>query len=106
MAEQRKKLRLGELLVQQGLLSADQLGIALARQRQKNIPIGRLLVRLGFITEASIRDIMARTVGQEAIDLAQVVADHEALKLVPQDFARRHRMPPIAYAGGQRLPRA
>src|SRR3990172_5040353 len=103
MAEQRKKLRLGELLVQQGLLSADQLGIALAEQKQNNIPIGRMLVRLGFITEAAIRDIMARTVGQEAIDLAQVVADHEALKLVPQDFARRHPMLPIAYDVEQRL---
>ncbi len=103
MAEQRKKLRLGELLVQQGLLTPDQLGIALAEQKQNNIPIGRMLVRLGFITEAAIRDIMARTVGQEAIDLAQVVADHEALKLVPQDFARRHRMLPIAYDVEQRL---
>ena len=103
MAEQRKKLRLGELLVQQGLLSADQLGIALAEQKQNNIPLGRLLVRLGFITEAAIRDVMARTVGQEAIDLAQVVADFEALKLVPQDFARRHRMLPIAYDVEQRL---
>ena len=97
MAEQRKKLRLGELLIQQGLLTPDQLGIALAEQRQDNIPIGRMLVRLGFITEAAIRDVMARTVGQEAIDLAHVVADHEALKLIPQDFARRHRMLPIAY---------
>ena len=103
MAEQRKKLRIGELLVQQGLLSADQLGIALAEQKQNNIPIGRMLVRLGFISEAAIRDIMARTVGQEAIDLAQVVADHEALKLVPQDFARRHRMLAIAYDVEQRL---
>ncbi len=103
MAEQRKKLRLGELLVQQGLLSADQLGIALAEQKQNNIPLGRLLVRLGFLTEAAIRDVMARTVGQEAIDLAQVVADFEALKLVPQDFARRHRMLPIAYDVEQRL---
>lgn len=64
MAEQRKKLRLGELLVQQGLVTPDQLGIALAEQKQNNIPIGRQLVRLGFITEAAIRDIMARTVGQ------------------------------------------
>ena len=103
MAEQRKKLRLGELLVQQGLLSADQLGIALAEQKQNNIPLGRLLVRLGFLTEAAIRDVMARTVGQEAIDLAQVVADFEALKLVPQDFARRHRMLPIAYDVEQRV---
>src|SRR5476649_1051200 len=101
MAEHRKKLRLGELLVQQGLVTTDQLGIALAEQRQNNLPIGRQLVRLGFITEAAIRDIMARTVGQESIDLAQVVADPEALKMVPQDFARRHRLLPIAYEIGR-----
>jgi type II secretory ATPase GspE/PulE/Tfp pilus assembly ATPase PilB-like protein len=97
MAEQRKKLRLGELLVQQGLITTDQLSIALAEQRNNNIPIGRLLVRLGFVTESAIRDIMARTIGQEAIDLAQVVADPEALKLVSQDFARRNRVLPIAF---------
>ncbi|MGH8618424.1 MAG: GspE/PulE family protein [Burkholderiales bacterium] len=97
MAEQRKKLRLGELLVQQGLITTDQLGIALAEQKHNNIPIGRLLVRLGFVTEAAIRDNMARTVGQESIDLSQVVADGDALALVPQDFARRHRLLPIAW---------
>ncbi len=97
MAEHRKKLRLGELLIQQGLISTDQLAIALAEQRNNNIPIGRLLVRLGFVTETAIRDIMARTIGQESIDLSQVVADVEALKLVPQEFARRNRVLPIAY---------
>ena len=97
MAELRKKLRLGELLVQQGLISTDQLAIALAEQRRSNIPIGRLLVRLGFVTETAIRDIMARSIGQESIDLSQVVADSEALKMVPQEFARRNRVLPIAY---------
>ncbi len=97
MAEQRKKLRLGELLVQQGLITKDQLAIVLAEQRNSNIPIGRLMVRLGFVTETAIRDIMARTVGQESIDLAQVVADSEALSLVPEDFARRNHLLPIAY---------
>jgi general secretion pathway protein E/type IV pilus assembly protein PilB len=97
VAEQRKKLRLGELLVQQGLITTDQLAIALAEQRHNNIPIGRLLVRLGFVTETAIRDIMARTIGQESIDLAQVVADPEALKLVSQEFARRNRILPIAF---------
>ncbi|MGZ8154237.1 MAG: GspE/PulE family protein [Burkholderiales bacterium] len=97
MAEQRKKLRLGELLVQQGLITTDQLAIALAEQRHNNIPLGRLLVRLGFVTEIAIRDIMARTIGQESIDLSQVVADPEALRLVPQEFARRNRILPIAF---------
>jgi type II secretory ATPase GspE/PulE/Tfp pilus assembly ATPase PilB-like protein len=103
MAEQRKKLRLGELLVQQGLITQDQLRIALTEQRSQNIPIGRLLVRMGFVTEAVIRDIMARTIGQESIDLTQVLVDAEALKLVPQDFARRHRLLPIAYDAERNL---
>ncbi len=97
MAEQRKKLRLGELMVQQGLITTDQLAIALAEQRHNNIPLGRLLVRLGFVTETAIRDIMARTIGQESIDLSQVIADPEALNLVPQEFARRNRILPIAF---------
>jgi type II secretory ATPase GspE/PulE/Tfp pilus assembly ATPase PilB-like protein len=97
MAEFRKKLRLGELLIQQGLITTDQLAIALAEQRHNHVPIGRLLARLGFITENQIRDIMARTIGQESIDLSQVVADPEALAMVPQDFARRNRVLPIAY---------
>lgn len=95
--EQRKKMRLGELLVQQGLITPDQLRIALTEQKTQKMPIGRLLVRLGFVTEAVIRDIMARTIGQEAIDLSQVVVDAEALRMVPQEFARRHRMLPIAF---------
>ena len=103
MAEQRKKLRLGELLVQSGLITPDQLRIALTEQKQNNIPLGRLLVRLGFVTEGAIRDIMARTIGQESIDLTKIVVDAEALKLVPQDFARRHRLLPIAYDSDSRV---
>jgi type II secretory ATPase GspE/PulE/Tfp pilus assembly ATPase PilB-like protein len=102
LAEQRKKLRLGELLVQQGLITPDQLGIGLTEQKSGNIPIGRQLVRLGFVTEGAIRDAMARSVGQESIDLSQVVADAEALRLVPQEFARRHRILPIAWDPDER----
>ncbi len=96
-AETRRKTRLGEVLVQQGLITPDQLRIALTEQRTQRMPLGRLLVRLGFVTEGVIRDIMAQTIGQESIDLAQVVVDAEALKLVPQEFARRHHVLPIAF---------
>src|SRR4026207_661345 len=97
MAEQRKKLRLGAPPGQQGLISRAQRRIAATDEKPQNIPMGRLLVRLGFVTEAVIRDIMARTIGQESIDLSQVLVDAEALRLVPQDFARRHRLLPIAF---------
>ncbi len=97
MAEQRRKLRLGELMVQQGLISQDQLRIALMEQDQNNIPLGRQLVRLGFVTEAMVRDLVAHTIGQESIDLSSVVADAEALKMVPEEFARRYQLLPIAF---------
>lgn len=97
MAEQRRKLRLGELMVQQGLISQDQLRIALMEQEQNNIPLGRQLVRLGFVTEAMVRDLVAHTIGQESIDLATIIADVDALKMVPEEFARRYHILPIAY---------
>ena len=97
MAEQRRKLRLGELMVQQGLISQDQLRIALMEQEQNNIPLGRQLVRLGFVTEAMVRDMVAHTIGQESVDLTTVIADVDALKMVPEEFARRYHILPIAH---------
>jgi len=97
MSEQRRKLRLGELMVQQGLISQDQLRIALMEQDQNNIPLGRQLVRLGFVTEVMVRDLVAHTIGQDSIDLTTVVADVEALKMVTEDFSRRHHLLPVAY---------
>ena len=103
MSEQRRKLRLGELMVQQGLISQDQLRIALMEQDQNNIPLGRQLVRLGFVTESMVRDLVAHTIGQESIDLSSVVADAEALKMVPEDFARRYQLLPIAFEESTRI---
>ncbi len=97
MAEQRRKLRLGELMVQQGLISQDQLRIALIEQEQNDLPLGRQLVRLGFVTEAMVRDTVAHTIGTDSVDLSTVVADIEALQMVPQDFSRRYHLLPVAY---------
>jgi len=97
MSEQRRKLRLGELMVQQGLISQDQLRIALMEQDTNNMPLGRQLVRLGFVTEIMVRDLVAHTIGHESVDLTTVIADGDAMKLVPEDFARRHHLLPVAY---------
>ncbi len=97
VAEQRKKIRLGEQLVQLGLITQDQLRIGMMEQEASGFQLGRQLVRLGFVTEAVIRDLLAHTIGQESIDLGSVIADDEAIKLVPEEFARRHRILPIAY---------
>jgi type II secretory ATPase GspE/PulE/Tfp pilus assembly ATPase PilB-like protein len=97
VTDQRRKLRLGDLMVQQGLISQDQLRIALIEQEQNNIPLGRQLVRLGFVSETMVRDLVAHTIGQESIDLTTVVADVDALNMVPEDFSRRYHLLPVAY---------
>ncbi|PKO50079.1 MAG: secretion system protein E, partial [Betaproteobacteria bacterium HGW-Betaproteobacteria-20] len=97
MAEQRRKPRLGELMILQGLISQDQLRIALTEQEQSNLPLGRQLVLLGFVTEATVRDVIAEKIGYESVDLSTIAADIEALQLVPQDFARRYHLLPMAY---------
>lgn len=95
LKEASPKLRIGELMQQQGLISSDQLRIALIEQEKNNIQLGRHLVRLGFVTESIVRDLVAKNLGQESIDLSSVVADGEAIKLVSEDFARRHRLLPV-----------
>lgn len=84
-------------MVQQGLVSQDQLRIALIEQEKNDLPLGRQLVRLGFVTEAMVRDTVAHTIGTDSIDLSTVVADIEALQMVPQDFSRRYHLLPVAY---------
>lgn len=83
--------------MQLGLITQDQLRIGIMEQGRSGLQLGRQLVRLGFVSEAVIRDLLAHTIGQESIDLATVIADDEAIKLVPEEFARRHRILPIAY---------
>jgi general secretion pathway protein E/type IV pilus assembly protein PilB len=90
-------------MVQQGLISDDQLRIALIEQEHNDLPLGRQLVRLGFVTEAMVRDTLASTIGTESIDLSTVVADIEALQMVPQDFSRRYHLLPVAYEEASRV---
>ncbi|MEY3885396.1 MAG: hypothetical protein RIS87_1171, partial [Pseudomonadota bacterium] len=103
MTNQALKLRLGELMLKQGLISQDQLSIALIEQSLNDLPLGSQLVRLGFVTEAIVRDIVADTIGLESIDLSTVIADIEALKMVAQEFCRRYHLLPVAYDEAKKI---
>lgn len=91
-----KKL-LGEWLIERGMISADHLQIALTEQRAQTGLIGQILVRMGFISEAMLRDALAAQFGQETIDLAQTVIDPAAIVLLAKDFCLRYQVLPIAY---------
>ena len=97
MSNDRKNTLLGELLVQDGLISRDQLRIALTDQEKSGDQLGRILVSLGFISESVLRDVLGEALGQESIELSTVVPDTSALQLVPKEIARRYNLVPISY---------
>jgi general secretion pathway protein E/type IV pilus assembly protein PilB len=88
---------LGQILIAEGILSEDQLRIALLEQMKCNQPIGKLLVSLGFVTEATLRQALSESLGKQSIDLGNAVVDPQALKLVPRDLAKRHHLLPLDY---------
>ena len=97
MAVLKKNRRLGEILVDKGVTTPDQIDIALTEQKKSKEHLGRILVRLGFATEAIIRDVIGGVIGQESVDLNRAVADSEAVGMVPKDMARRLRVLPINF---------
>ena len=97
----RKTRRLGEILIQRGVATSDQIEIALFEQKKSKEHLGKILVRLGFATEAIIRDVLGGVIGQESADLAHAVPDSEAINLVPQDIARRLKVLPLTYDSGR-----
>ncbi|MGR8920445.1 MAG: GspE/PulE family protein [Gammaproteobacteria bacterium] len=100
----KRSLRIGELLVEKGVVSPDQVRIALTEQRKNRDHLGKILVRLGFATEAIILDVLGGALGQQKAQLAQVVVDSEAIRLIPKDMARRFRILPLTYdANSNRL---
>ncbi len=99
----KKHLRLGEILINKGVTTLDQIDIALTEQKKSKEHLGKILVRLGFATEAIIRDVIGGVIGQESVDLNTAVADSDAISMIPKDMARRLRILPLTYDNRRRL---
>lgn len=88
---------LGEILIAEGMLSQDQLRIALKEQANTDQPIGKLLISLGFISEHTLQTALSENLGTQSIDLARCTIDPLALKLIPHDLSKRHRVLALAF---------
>jgi MSHA biogenesis protein MshE len=86
-----EKVRLGELLIQQSLLSPEQLNKSLEEQKRTGKKLGRVFVELGFVTEKQISVALARQLNIEFIDLTQSNINPEYVKKLPEALARRFR---------------
>lgn len=94
--------RIGEVLVAKGVVSEDQVRIALTEQKHRHEPLGRILVRFGFATEGVIRDVLAGVLGYDSVDLSKVLIDGDVVKRVPREIARRYRVLALTFDAATR----
>lgn len=86
-----EKIRLGEILLQQKLMSEEQLQFALAEQKRTGRKLGRLFVENGYVTEEQISGALARQLNIAYINLKQFNINTKAVRLLPEMQARRFR---------------
>jgi type IV pilus assembly protein PilB len=91
--------RLGDLLVQEGLITREQLEKALQEQRQNGTRVGYNLVKLGFIAETELTKMLARQYKMPAVDLSRFEVDPRIAKLIPSDLAVKHLVLPLKRDG-------
>ena len=98
----KPKLQLGSLLIQKGVISEDQLKIALIEQKRTGDQLGKLLISLGFVTDATIREALSENLGQQSTDLSNMIVDGAALRMISKDVAKRYKVFPLVFDKAQR----
>lgn len=91
MTQPKGKIRLGDLLVQNSIISEDQLQSALSAQRESGRKLGYVLIEKGFVSEQQLLQFLSQHLNVPLIDIAQYRVQAEHVKLLPEVQARRHR---------------
>jgi MSHA biogenesis protein MshE len=87
----RQKVRLGDLLIQEGLIDNEQVEKALAEQKRTGRKLGATLIDLGFVTEDQVLDTLAHQLKIQRVDLATYEFDPDTVRMLPEMLARRYR---------------
>lgn len=92
-------IKLGELLVKENLITPQQLQEALQYQKQHGGKLGYNLVKLGFVKDEEITQLLSRQYGVPSINLARFEIDPSVIKLVPAETAQKYQIIPLSRAG-------
>lgn len=87
----KTKIRLGDLLVQQGIITDEQLMQTLAEQKQSGRKLGHVLVEQGFVSETQLLSFLSQHLNVPLIDISQYNVLATAVSQLPEVQARRHR---------------
>ncbi|HVE98098.1 MAG TPA: ATPase, T2SS/T4P/T4SS family [Mycobacteriales bacterium] len=93
--------QLGDILLEGGLITDEQLRSAVAQQQQQGKALGRVLVELGMVTEAQLVASLAHQIGLPFVDLGEYQIDPSASARIPDAVSRRHNAIPIGYEDGK-----
>ena len=99
----KKTKQLGQILIEQGLITDQQLQEALETQERVPKSLGRILIDLNLIREVDLVRALAEQIGMEFVDLGDFPVDPSATALIPETVARRYRALPIADREGTLL---
>ena len=91
--------KLGEILVRENLISAQNLREALDYQREHGGRLGFNLVKLGLISDDMITAVLSRTYGIPSVNLDLFNIDSAVLRLIPQEVAQKHSVLPLSRVG-------
>jgi MSHA biogenesis protein MshE len=87
----RKKIRIGDLLVQNGVITEDQLRTGLQRQKETGLRLGRTLIDLGYLDEDKFLNFLSQQLRIPFVDLRRFDFDVNLVQLLPESYARRYR---------------
>jgi MSHA biogenesis protein MshE len=87
-----KRIRIGDILVAQQIISQEQLETALAEQKKTGYKLGRQLVALGFVDENTLLTLLSKQLNYPFIDLAHYRFDREVVRILPETVSRRYRV--------------
>ena len=91
-----KTKRIGEILMEEGLLTEKQLTIALAEAKVLDVPLGSVLVKLGFVTIRQLKEALGAQMGLKLASADQLRALPTAISVLPEDFVRVNRVIPLS----------
>ncbi|MDT0164782.1 ATPase, T2SS/T4P/T4SS family [Actinotalea sp. AC32] len=95
--------QLGDILLEEGLVTEGQLMAALDEQAMRGESLGRVLVEIGMLTEAQLVRALANQVGMEFVELTEYPVDRTAVALLPGSLCRRYTALPVGIQDGYLL---
>jgi len=91
--------KLGEILIKEKIISAEQLKQALEYQKTSGGRLGNALVKLGFLSDDEVTAVLSRQYGVPSINLAYFEVDANVIKLIPMETSMKYQILPLSRVG-------